>query len=109
MSRTFAYLWLLSISVVSFAQAPGSHYWELRREARKALESNDRPTALEKLVEADKLLPNNPAVIVNMARLSAALDKSEDAISLLRRLVQMQTYYDLAKVPELQKLEANSE
>ncbi len=61
----------------------------LMREAATAAHAGDQATALAKLEEAAQLRPDYPRIQLDLARTYAALERPEDALAALQRLVDM--------------------
>jgi tetratricopeptide (TPR) repeat protein len=61
----------------------------LLREAADAAKAGDQATALAKLEEAATLRPDYPRIQLNLARTYAALERPDDVLVALQRLVDM--------------------
>lgn len=89
----------------------------LLREAAAAAKANDNATALIKLQEAERLRPDYPRILVNLARVYTALGRTDEALGSLERLIEMGLHFDLAddpgfaalkELPDFQELIATS-
>lgn len=89
----------LSVSLLAAPRHAG-----LLREATVAAQAGDLPGALSKLEEAAKLRPDYPRVQLNLARVYAALQRPDDALAALQRLVDMGLQMNLAADPGLAPL-----
>ena len=100
---------ILVVLLVATARAndlPGTEFWDLQAQIAESFKKQDYPAALEQLKKSDALVPNRPSSVLRMARAHARLHENDAAMTLLNRLRDMQTYFDLAHDPafvDLQK------
>ena len=100
---------VLRSATSSSQNLPGLDYWQVRREASESFQKHDYRNALEKLLEADRLVPQTPATIFRLAAVHCLLGQQEAGMQQLQRLVRMRTYFDLAKEPAFSGLSKNVE
>jgi sugar lactone lactonase YvrE len=93
-----------------FSQGPpGPAYWRIRQEAAKKVQQHDYQSALGPLLEADRLVPQNPHTILYLAEAYCQLNQPQAAMDQLRRLVRMRVFFDLASEPAFAHLNNSAE
>ena len=85
-TRTIAAIFSLLGTILSAAPRHAT----LLQEAAAAAEAGDQATFLARLEEADRLRPDYPRIIINLARTYAAQQRPDDALAALQRLAAMQ-------------------
>ncbi len=80
------FLLLGSLTISAFATPP---HVALLKEASAAAKAGDNAAALAKLEEAAKLRPDYPRIQLSLARLYAALGRTDEALAALDRLAAM--------------------
>jgi sugar lactone lactonase YvrE len=78
--------------------------FDISRDGAKAYGEKDYAEYLRLMQEAYSIAPNNPGVIWALARGNARLEKKDEAIKLLERLLAMEASYDVAASPDLEAL-----
>ena len=88
---------------------PGERFWQLQGQIRETFKKQDYRAALDQLKGSDALVPNRPSAILRAARAYAYLNENAAAMAQLTRLLEMQTYFDLATEPAFEKLRGTPE
>lgn len=100
-TRTIAAIFSL-ITAAALSAAP--RHTTLLREAAAAAEAGDQATFLAKLEQADRLRPDYPRILINLARTYAAQQRPAEALAALERLAAMQLRMAVADDPRLAPL-----
>lgn len=100
----FVLLLLPALLITAPLLTAAPRHTTLLREAAAAAKANDNATALAKMEEVAKLRPDYPRTQINLVRLYTALQRSDDALTALQRLADMDLQMDVAADPGLASL-----
>ena len=100
----FPLLLAIACSLAATLLATPKHVY-LLREASAAAQAGDQATALAKLEEAAALRPDYPRIQLNLARTYAALERPDDALAALQRIVDMGLRMTVASDPAFAALQ----
>ncbi len=100
-------LLLLALSAADKLSSPS--LVDYARQTRAARLRGDHPVWVEQGLKALALAPDNPDVLISVARAQAALGQSKEALQKLRQAIDRGAGLDIPQVPELQKLPPSEE
>ncbi len=97
-------LLLLALSATAGDNLQSPSLIDYARQARAARLRGDHPVWLEQGLKALALAPDNPDLLISVARAQAALGQSKEALQKLRQAIDRGAGLDITLVPEFLKL-----
>lgn len=97
----------LSLNTAAQSAADFARSRDFETKARASYKAGDFPAFLENVKQAGILRPNHPRLIYNLAAAYAVNGKMNDAIAVIKRLINMGLYFQLEKDRDFKSLGAD--
>ena len=94
----------LSINIAAQSATNFAKSREFETKARASYKAGDFPSFLENVKQAGILRPNHPRLIYNLAAAYAVNGKVDDALGVIKRLVNMGLYFPIEKDDDFKSL-----